>query len=201
MPYAMKNKLLTWLVVLLLVANAATIAFFWLGKTKQPPGPQGGARDFLVKELNLDAKQQELFSEMVKEHRSSAEKIRPQIRKAKEAFFDLLKQPGISDSMKLAAAEQVSVQTEALDLLTFAHFQKLRSICTPVQQQKFDLIIHDILRSMGQPRPPGEGPGGRPTPSGEGPGGHRPPPPVEGLESKPTPSGAGPENRPTPSGE
>jgi periplasmic protein CpxP/Spy len=188
MPYAMKNKLLTWLVVLLLVANAATIAFFWLGKTKQPPGPQGGARDFLVKELNLDAKQQELFSEMVKEHRSSAEQIRPQIRKAKEAFFDLLKQPGISDSMKLAAAKQVSLQTEALDLLTFAHFQKLRSICTPAQQQKFDAVIHDIIRLMGQPRPPGEGPENRPTPSGEGLE-NKPPPPGEGLESKPSPSG------------
>lgn len=186
----MKNKLLTWLVVLLLVANAATIAFFWLGRTKQPPGPQGSARDFLVKELNLDAKQQEQFSEMVKEHRSSAEQIRPQIRKAKEAFFDLLKQPGISDSQKLAAAKQVSVQTEALDMLTFAHFQKLRAICNPAQQQKFDVIIHDIIRTMGQPRPPMR-PGDRPGPPGEGP-----------VENRPTPTGEGHDkNMPTPSGE
>ncbi|MCX6317558.1 MAG: periplasmic heavy metal sensor [Bacteroidetes bacterium] len=188
----MKNKLLTWLVVLLLVANAATIAFFWLGRTKQPPGLQGSAaRDFLVKELNLDAKQQEQFSEMVKEHRNSADQIRPQIRKAKEALFDLLKQPGVSDSLKLAAAKQVSVQTEALDLLTFDHFQKLRSICNPAQQQKFDAVIHDIIRTMGQPRPPMR-PGDRPgPPSGEGP-----------VENRPPPSGEGPgENRPPPPGE
>ncbi len=41
MNHGPKNKLLTWLVVLLLVANAATITMFWLGKAKHPPQPKG----------------------------------------------------------------------------------------------------------------------------------------------------------------
>lgn len=172
-----KNKLLTWLVVLLLVANTATIAFFWLNRGKRPAEPKGSPREFLSKELNFDAKQQEQLKELVAEHRAAAEKIRPEIRKAKEAFFELIKQPGISDSTRLAAAKAVSSQTEALDLLTFDHFKKIRSICTPGQQQQFDNIVQDVIRMLGQPRP-GNGMH-RPPPPGEGPPGNPPPPPGE----------------------
>lgn len=176
-----KNKLLIWLVALLLLANAATIAFFWLGRSKRPPSPQGSARDYLVKELSLDTKQQAQFDELVKEHRTAADKVRPEIRKAKEAFFELLKQPGITDSARQAAARMVSVQTEALDLLTFAHFQKLRALCNNEQQKKFDAIVHDVVRMIGQPRPPMR-PGGNGMPGpppGDGPADNRPPPPGE----------------------
>ena len=36
MEHNKKNKLLTWLVLLLLIANAGSIAMFWLDKEKQP---------------------------------------------------------------------------------------------------------------------------------------------------------------------
>lgn len=176
-----KNKLLPWLVALLLVANAATITIFWLNRGKRTPEPKGSPREFLSKELSFDTKQQAQLETLVTEHRSAAEKIRPEIRKAKEAFFELIKQPGVSDSDRLAAAKTVSAQTEALDILTFDHFKKIRALCTPGQQQKFDAIIHDVIRMLGQQRPPMRPGGGMqgPPPPGEGPEGQRPPPPTE----------------------
>ena len=170
-----KNKLLFWLVVLLLVANVATIAMFWLGKRKQPPQPQGSPNSFLIKELKLDTKQQEQLTVLVKEHREAAELMRQKTREAKESFFDLLKQSNVTDSEKQAAAKAVSVSTEELDLLTLAHFQKIRTLCTPEQQKKFDEIIHQVTSMMGQPRPP-LGPGNGPP---GGPDGERPPPPQQ----------------------
>jgi Spy/CpxP family protein refolding chaperone len=173
-----KNKLLVWLVALLLVANAATITLFWLGRNKRPPEPKGSPREFLSKELSLDTKQQAQLEELVKEHRSAAEQVRPKIREAKEAFFELLKQPGVTDSAKQAAAKLVSVQAETLDLLTFGHFQKIRALCNADQQKKFDAIIQDVVRMLGQPRPPmGPGNGRQGPPPDGGPGGNHPPPP------------------------
>jgi periplasmic protein CpxP/Spy len=172
-----KNKLLIWLVVLLLVANAASIAMFWLEKGKQPPPPKGTPNEFLIKELKLDAKQQEQLEVLVKEHRQAAEQLRGKTREAKETFFDLLKQSNVTDSVKQAAAKAVSVITEELDLLTLNHFQKVRALCTADQQQKFDEIIHQVTNMIGQPRPPmrqGNGPQGLPP---EGPEGDRPLPP------------------------
>jgi Spy/CpxP family protein refolding chaperone len=132
-----------------------------------------------VKELKLDAKQQEQFEALVKEHRQAAERLREKTKQAKEQLFDLLKQPAASDSIKQAAAKAVSVTTEELDLLTLNHFQKVRAICNAEQQQKFDDIINDVVRMMGQPRPP-MGPGNHPQgPPPGGPAGERPPPPQE----------------------
>lgn len=173
-----RNKLLTWLVVLLLIANAATIAFFWLNKAKQPMPSKGTPKEFLIKELKLDTKQQEQLTVLVKEHRQGAEQLRGKTREAKEALFDLLKQDNVSDSAKQAAAKRVSVNTEALDLLTLDHFQKIRALCTVEQQKKFDEIIHQVTTMLGQQRPPmgpGNGPPQSPPPGG--PGGEGPPPP------------------------
>ena len=177
MNHGTKNKLLTGLVVLLLVANAATITLFWLDKAKHPPQPKGSPQEFLVKELKLDAKQQEQLDVLRKEHREAADQLREKIKAAKESFFDLLKQQNVTDSVKQTTAKAVSIHTEALDLLTLNHFQKLRSLCTSEQQKKFDEIIHQVTSMMGQPRPPmgpGNGPQGPPPggPEGDGPPPH-----------------------------
>jgi len=173
-----KNKLLTWLVFVLLLANAATITMFWLNrKPKQPAIQRGTPQEFLVKELKLDAKQQEQLEALVKEHRQAAEQLRGKTKEAKEQLFDLLKQPAASDSTKQAAAKAVSVITEELDLLTLNHFQKVRAICNAEQQKIFDEIINDVVRMMGQPRPPMEGPGNHPQgPPPGGPHDERPSP-------------------------
>ena len=178
-----KNKLLTWLVVLLLIANAATIAMFWFGKTKQPMQPKGQPKDFLIKELKLDTVQQEKLELLVKEHRSAVEQLREKVKGAKDNLFDLLKEPSTTDSVKKAAAAAVSTITEEIDLLTLNHFQKVRALCNPEQKKKFDEIIHQVTGMMGQQRPP-MGPGG--PPPGES-GGDRPPLPDGQHGDKPPP--------------
>lgn len=162
-----KNKLMTWLVVLLLVANATTITMFWLGK-RRPPPPKGAPNEFLIRELKLDTKQQEQLDVLIKQHRQAAEDIRGEIKSAKDSLFELVKNPNATDSAKQTAAAACSKLTEQLDVLTVNHFQKIRSLCTPEQQKKFDEIIHEVTAMMGQPRPP------------MGPGGYIVPPPPDG---------------------
>lgn len=176
MSTAAKNKLLTWLVILLLVANAATIAMFWLNKKKNPPQPKGTPNGFLIKELKLDSAQQFQLDLLVKEHRQAAEQIRGKVRMAKDSLFDLVKNTNATDSAKQMAAAACSKLTEQLDVLTVNHFQKIRSLCTAEQQKKFDEIIHDVTRMMAQPPGRPGGPQGPPPPGGPHPDGNRPPP-------------------------
>lgn len=176
MNHTSKNRLLTWLVIILVLANIATITMFWLNRPKHPADMPGGRpKDFLVKELKLDAKQQEQLEVLVKEHRAAAEALRLKIKDGKESFFELLKQPGVSDSAKQAAAKAISAHTEELDLLTFNHFQKIRALCNADQQKKFDSILQQVTNMIAQPRPPG-GPGGPPPGAPDGKRGDGPPP-------------------------
>ncbi|MFZ4771023.1 MAG: Spy/CpxP family protein refolding chaperone [Ferruginibacter sp.] len=188
MNHVSKNKLLTWLVVLLLVANAATITMFWLDKNRQNVRPKGTPAEFLIKSLNLDSNQQAQLNVLRKAHRSSVQPLRNLVKESKEVFFDLLKEATVSDSIKQVAAKKISALTEEIDLVTFNHFLKVRAICRPDQQLKFDEIIDDVINMMGHQQegqngpPPGGGDGHRPPPlPGDSEGeGHFPPGPPEG---------------------
>jgi hypothetical protein len=188
MNHGAKNKVLTWLVVLLVIANIVTITFFWLGRGKLLPNRKGTPQEFLVKELKLDAGQQATFEVLRTAHHDSAMILREEVSQAKESFFNLLKQASVTDSMKLAAANKVSVITQKLDLLTWNHFQQLRAICNAQQQQQFDKIIQQVIDMIGHPQQPGRPEGNRPSGENEdsnrpplpgGPDGERPPPPPQ----------------------
>lgn len=209
------------LVIGLLLVNGVTIALFWLGREKReqlppPPPEQGGPANYLIRELELDSQQQQQYMQLVKEHRQASAQLRRQISEEKDRFFGLLRQSQVPDSVKKAAAAAVSRQTEALDLLTFDHFRKVRTLCTPAQQEKFDRIIRQVTAMMAGPKPGGPPPGdslpGHPpvktkdpqesrlSPPGDNPppGRHRPPPPggfpPEGppLGDRPPPPGGPP---------
>jgi len=170
-----KNKLLVWLVVLLLLANAATITMFWLGRVKHSPPPGTEAKDFLVKELDLDSTQQIRFAALRKEHRTAVDSLREKVKEAKNHLFDLVKDTAATDAMKQDAAAAVSRITEQIDLYTVEHFQKVRAICNPAQQKRFDEILRQVTTMMAPPRPPGPPPPGGPDRTGQD--DDRPPPP------------------------
>lgn len=172
---ASKNKLLIWCVVLLMIANVSVLATIWtIHHKRQMPPQRGTPGEFLIRQLSLDTKQQQQFEQLRKEHLEESFKIRGEIKEARDRFFKLLQQPNVNDTAKNAASAQVAKHLQALDLLTFDHFKKVRDICTPDQQKKFDEIIEDVLRMMSGPPPP---PNGKRPPNGNPPEGDRPPPP------------------------
>ena len=170
MNTAIKNRTITWLVVILLLANIATIAVFWLDRSKKQDHSPQKPKDFLTTELNLDETQKKKYEELVKDHQQSVRQVREKVKEMKDSYFDLLKSLDATDSLRSDRLKQISLVTERLDSITFDHFQKLRNICTPGQQKKFDEIIHRVLTMMAGP------PGGR---KGPPPGADRPPPPTE----------------------
>ena len=152
------KKILSVLVVLLLLANVATIAFFWFNKENKPEQSRNGAALFIINQLNLDKSQQEKYLALVKEHQLGVRSIRDEIKVAKDNFFSLLSQSNVTEKEKQSAAKTISASTEKLDLFTFKHFAKVRSICNITQQQKFDTIIKQVMQMMGEQHPNGRGP-------------------------------------------
>jgi len=191
MNYYNKNKWWLIAVIVLLVVNSATLTIFWLERKGhgllmggKPKGAE--AQAFLIKELALDSAQKVQYLELVKAHREGTNAIKKQLRDAKDAFFNLLGDSTVSEAAIKQAADKASAIEAQIDLLTFKHFQQIRSICTPAQKAKFDTIIQTVVKMMGpsQQRPQGppphgmhrgERPNGPPPPDVEG-----PPPPHDG---------------------
>ncbi len=89
------------------------------------------------------------------------ETIRPmydEMRKAKDSLFQLLKDSAISDSAVSVAADQIAQRQKMLDLQTFTYFRKVRMLCTPEQQPKYDSLIQNMFSKMNRPprRPDGD---------------------------------------------
>lgn len=173
----MNKRWLTIAIILLLAANAATLVLLWSRNGRQDAAnnrPGGGqAFEYVVNELKLDKQQQDAYARLRDEHQAGQRALRDSIRLVKDAFFALLKDSAAPDSLIDSYSRKAADMEQRVELVTFRHFQKVRAICTPQQQQQFDKIIQDVLRRMARPGPP-QGRGGQHPPH------DMPPPPGNG---------------------
>jgi Spy/CpxP family protein refolding chaperone len=223
MSNATNNRWFTVITLLLLTANIVTLALLWVNKKPDreqfnpppPPPPGGQVFEFITRELNLDSAQQATYKTLRDEHQSQVRPLQDSIGKAKDSFFELLKQENVSDSAVENFSKKIGNLEQQRDIFTFRHFQKLRAICTKDQKIRFDSIIQQALHQMAPPRRPGPGIGkerpgeGRrndgPLPKpGMKPDGKRPPPPDDEMRPAggppPPPPGWRPEDGPPPPG-
>jgi protein CpxP len=191
----MKNKLLGSILILLVLANIATLGVFWYYKIHNMPASRpmgderrgnGNASAFIIKQVGLDAKQQAAYAELVKQHQQKVRAVRDELHLAKDDFFNLLSDSTASPQVINAASLATGKLEQRLDVLTFEHFRQVRALCTAEQKIKLDNCIKQVMRMMAPPpgvgRPPGPPPGANgnpqdmppPSPPGEG-----PPPPQQ----------------------
>lgn len=174
MKAIVKNKILGLVVIVLLVANLVSLVVFWLGSRRPLPGDGGDAASFIIKELQLDAKQQQTFLQLRTQHHEQVVELQDETRQAKDAFFNLLNKDSVTDSEVQAAAATIMQKQEQIDLVTFAHFKQLRAICTETQKKKFNVILREAIHIQSPKSMPVQ-PSGPPPPNGDA--GHLPPPP------------------------
>ena len=146
MKSILNNKIVGWLIGILILANIATLMFFWIGHLKNQKNHS--PKEFLAKSLHFSESQKNAYFELAKDHNESANKIREQIKINKEELFQLLKSEKIDDSIKKNAALKISISIQALDMLTFEHFKKVRALCTEEQKPKFDELIQKMVNSV-----------------------------------------------------
>ena len=156
------NRWLSVIGIIIIAANITTIALLWGRKKYENPQRieiKGPVFDYLTKELQLDSVQQEAYRKLRAEHQKGQAALQDNIRTTKDAFFALLKKADVTEAELVEKSKAAAAADEQFDLYTFKHFQKVRAICTPVQQQKFDSVIQDVLRRMAPKQGGGPPPG------------------------------------------
>jgi len=184
-------KFLKIVIIVLLLLNISTVAFMWMHKPPGPPfpPPPNGqlARDgqapyrFLVNALKMDDRQQQRYAELRDEHHEAVQAIQQQNKDLHKRLYDLLQTNDTVQAQQLA--NSIADNQKQIELITFHHFAKVREICNPQQQLKFDSVINEALRMMAPPLQ-----GGRPdNMRGERPN-QPPPPPDDGNLPPPPPN-------------
>lgn len=150
MKNLVRNKITTWLIAILIVANIVTLVFFWIGHFRNQRN--NSPKEFLAKKLNFSDSQKDAYFDLAKEHNESANKLREQIKINKDNLFKLLQSDQVTDSLRDNAALQISLSIQSLDILTFEHFKKVRTLCTPAQKPKFDELVQKMVSSVNSPQ-------------------------------------------------
>jgi Spy/CpxP family protein refolding chaperone len=150
-----RQRWLLVLVAILLLTNIATLSIYWIKKPSHDGGPghDTGNREkrmgqFLVDQMKFDANQAATYWKLRDSMIASQRPVVDSMRNAKKNFFDLLNQPGATDSALIARSNEIAALQKKLDLATFRHFQNVRAICRPDQLEKFDTVIKEIVNRM-----------------------------------------------------
>jgi periplasmic protein CpxP/Spy len=150
-----KNKILLFVVAVLLLTNIAMLVYFT--GIKRPPQRggrgerQGPVTGFLQNEAGFSKQQMDVFDSLKKEHRLAIKPLFDDLGKSKDDFYQLIGNSAVPDSVLKAAAAEIGKKQVALDLQFFQNFQSIRKICTPEQQIKFDSLMPAIASKMMKP--------------------------------------------------
>ena len=153
MSYLKNYKLLLVIISVLLLANIGLLYFFVFNKPTHPHKPskeemRKAAIEKVKKEVGLNDEQAVVYDSLrIKQF----EKMRPMFEdlvKAKEEYFSLIYQQGVSDSVLNAYSAKIGEKQMALDVNTFRYFQSIKALCTEEQKPKMDSFIQQIVKRI-----------------------------------------------------
>lgn len=145
------SKFLLITIVVLVALNICSLGYLILNNRHAPMGPPPRERvvDMMIDHLGLSKEQEEKVRALHESHLSRMEEITSGDRKMHDDYFDLVAVVPVDSAKINSMAEQMAQNRKLVELETFYYFNSIRSICTPVQQEKFQRIMHDALHAMG----------------------------------------------------
>jgi Spy/CpxP family protein refolding chaperone len=191
-----KQRLIGWVIVLLVLLNMISLGTLWFFQIRKPSSSQelgpDPVRHFLEQELDLTAEQAQEFEALRREHLELSKAINDEANNLKRALMNEVFAASPDAAKGAQLAEQIGEKRTELEQLRFQHFLALKSLCQPEQVELLQALIHEIVRPPAPPeserpsdprRPPGQGQ----PPAGSSPQG----PPGQGMPE-------GPQARPVP---
>lgn len=160
-----KNKILVFIILLLLVTNLAVLGYF-LFLCKKPE--KNKSRDFITvlqKEIGFDNQQITQFNELKKSHWQQAKAKMDKIINIKNTIFDLSKQADTPDSIIEKLADSIGALQKDVEINAYRHVVATRKICRADQQPAYDALMKKIINKgrTGKPEyaPPPPPPAGK----------------------------------------
>jgi Spy/CpxP family protein refolding chaperone len=141
------SKFLKLVILILLLINIGTLSFLWINRPPRENGPRRGGEigEFLMHELHFTPEQRKQFEQLRDEHRSSVKELRDNNERLRGKLYDSMGTVPTDSSYVHQLADSITQVQKQIEISTFYHFQKVRLICTPEQQQEFDQVIKEGL--------------------------------------------------------
>ena len=159
MTYIKNNKVLVFIIGVLLLSNIAMLYFYLTKKNcedkpKEPNKPRGEFMvDKLKNEVGFNDSQIAQYREIRAKHKEGMKPMFDDIFNAKDSLYKLLVQPQApSDAVVKHYLEEIGNKQEIIDQKIFNHFLTLKQLCTPDQIPRYDSTIQKVIKGMINPR-------------------------------------------------
>jgi Spy/CpxP family protein refolding chaperone len=149
------NRNLLIIIGVLLITNIAMLVYFLSDKKSAKPAEQAkdnrtGVAEMLQKDVGFTDDQIAKYKTLKEKQKETIKPMFDDMRRAKDSLFRLLSYPETSDSLVSKAADIIAQRQKALDLQTFHHFKRVRTLCTPEQHAKYDSLVIKMFSKMGR---------------------------------------------------
>lgn len=149
-----KSRILIIIVAILVLLNVCTLSFLWVQhKSSESVGAGPSTKDFVIREIGLTPAQQVQYDSLRKTHHENMMSLNEQGRKLHDQLFENISIEIIDSALIQNISSQISSVEIENQKNTLYHFRQLRKMLTHEQQNKFDKIIQDVLRMLGNPGP------------------------------------------------
>lgn len=145
-----QKKLLIRIVILFAMLNILLIgALVWKDFFHRPPPPENPKKppvvsEILKRELNLSEKQVEQIKNLRSDFFDKEKVLEETIRQERDSINAIMFNNVTNDEGVKSLARRVADNEYKMELLRFEQSQKLKSVCTPEQLEKFDGLIREI---------------------------------------------------------
>jgi periplasmic protein CpxP/Spy len=143
-----KNKILLFIIAILLVTNIAMLFFFMRMKPSENQSKKLGFTEKLKDQVGFTQQQMAVFEPKKKIFWTHVRERSAALKKTKEQFYQFMYDPTVPDSVIQAKADVIGEQQRDLDLYVIKHFKDIRTLCTPEQLPKFDSLLPPLIERM-----------------------------------------------------
>ena len=159
MTYIKNNKVLVFVIAVLLLSNIAMLYFYLTdcGDKKKKPDNNGGMRAYMIKTLKdsvgFNDQQIASYEQITDKHKATMKPLFEDITNTKDSLYKLLLVDKPSDSLVNHYLLMIGERQKNIDQRIFNHFSSLKEICTADQRPKYDSLIQHVIKGMiGFPR-------------------------------------------------
>lgn len=149
-----RNRNLLIIIGVLVLTNIAVLVYFLGQKPVKPEHNdrnKTGISEALQKEVGFTDEQIAQYKQLKEVQKQTIRPMFDDMRIAKDSLFKLLSYPGVDDSLLNKVSDVIAQKQKAVDMQTFNYFKKIRTLCTPEQQPRYDSVVQRMFKKMGKP--------------------------------------------------
>jgi hypothetical protein len=156
MTYIKNNKVLVFIIAILLLSNIALLYFFTRTrkecnspeKKEQKKSFREQMADRLKNEVGFTEAQVQQYNEMSEKHKETMKPLFEDLTNAKDSLYKQLMQTKPSDSLVTYYLGMIGEKQKIVDQRIFNHFFTLKQICTEDQRPKYDTVMQRVIKGM-----------------------------------------------------